>query len=299
MAGFDKACNLLLELRVCSLGAKCSKEEDVMDRSKSTIRVFNLVLIMSLSLIIGVGCAPTPTPSQPTEAQPTLTPTKIIPTPTMQPTSTPLPPTDEPGGKEITVVVPPGSEAIIDGVLKPEEWESALRVDLVGGEQLFMMHEGGYLYLGIRAKPEPVTSICVDQSDRVSILHSSAALGTSIYQQGATNWEQIKDFEWCCRDTTDSPQAQEARQKHLLQYEWVASNGRMGNPDEVEYQIAMPDDSLRLAVTSIGAPNYSSVISWPEDLVDDCSSLDMIGGPIPEQAQFSVEEWITLTISPE
>lgn len=270
-----------------------------MERSKITTHIFNLVVIMSVSLIIGVGCAPTSTPSQPIEAQPTLTPTEIIPTPTSQPTKTPLPPTDEPEEKDLAIVVPPGNEATIDGVLSPDEWESAIQINLVDEGQLFLMHAGGYLYLGIKARPEPVTSICVDQSGQVSILHSSAALGTSIYQQGDTIWEQIKDFEWCCRDTTDSPQAQEARQTHLVKDGWVASNGRMGNPEEVEYQIAMPDDSLRLAVASIGAPNYSSVISWPEELVDDCSSLDMIGGPIPEQAQFSVEEWITLTISPD
>jgi len=270
-----------------------------MERSKITTHIFNLVVIMSVSLIIGVGCAPTSTPSQPIEDQPTLTPIEIIPTPTSQPTKTPLPPTDEPELKDLDIVVPPGNEATIDGVLSPDEWESAIQIDLVDEGQLFLMHAGGYLYLGIKAKPEPVTSICVDQSGQVSILHSSAALGTAIYQMGDAMWEQIKEFEWCCRDTTDSPQAQEARQTHLFEEGWVASNGRMGNPDEVEYQIAMPEDELRLAVTSIGAPNYKSVISWPGDLADGCSSLDMLTGPIPEQTQFSVEEWITLTISPD
>ena len=256
---------------------------------------------MSAGLIFGVSCSPASTPTQLTEAQPTAAPTKTIPTPTptpaMQPTNTSLPPTDEPEGKDITVVVPPGNEAVIDGVLSPDEWGSAIQIDLVDESQLFLMHAGGYLYLGIRAKPEPVTSICVDQIDQVSILHSSAALGTAIYQKGGAIWEQVKDFEWCCRDTTDSPQAQEALQTHLLQAGWVANNGRMGNSDEVEFQIAIEADSLRLAVNSIGAPNYGTVISWPAALGDDCSSLDMIGGPIPEQAQFSIEEWVTVTTS--
>ena len=166
---------------------------------------------MSAGLIFGVSCSPASTPTQLTEAQPTAAPTKTIPTPTptpaMQPTNTSLPPTDEPEGKDITVVVPPGNEAVIDGVLSPDEWGSAIQIDLVDESQLFLMHAGGYLYLGIRAKPEPVTSICVDQIDQVSILHSSAALGTAVYQLGDGVWEQIKDFEWCCRETTDSPQA--------------------------------------------------------------------------------------------
>ena len=268
---------------------------------------FNLIVVVLCSgLILGVSCVPTLTPTQPpvsqstsapTISQPTMTPTKIVQTPTSQPTETPLPPTDELEAEDLDLAVPPGTEAVIDGILAPDEWESAIQIDLVDESQLFLMHAGGYLYLGIRAKPEPVTSICLDQTEQVSILHSSAALGTAIYKKDGAIWEQVKDFEWCCRETTDSPQAQEALQRHLLQDGWVANNGRMGNSDEVEFQIAMEADSLRLAVNSIGAPNYGTVISWPETLGDDCSSLDMIGGPIPEQAQFSVEEWITVTTS--
>jgi hypothetical protein len=283
-----------------------------MQRSNITTRINKIIVIMGLSLSIGVGCVPTSTPAQPTATQPTMTqskilptptsqpkmtPTKIFPTPTSQPLKTPLPPTDEPEAKDLEYVVPPGTEAIIDGVLSEDEWKSAFQIDLVDEGQIFLMYAGGYLFLGIRAKPEPVTSICVDQAEQVSILHSSAAIGTAVYLLGDGVWEQIRGFEWCCRETTDSSQAQEARRTHLLQEGWIASNGRMGNPDEVEYQIAMPEGSLRLAVTSIGSPNYRSVLSWPEDLSGDCSRLEMLTGPIPEQAQFSVEDWMTITVS--
>ena len=264
---------------------------------KITTRVIRFVVIMTAGLVLGVSCVPASTTSLPITVLPTLIPTKIIPTPTSLPTRTPLPPTDFPESKDLEIAIPSGNEATIDGVLSPEEWETAYQTELTGGGQLMLMHKGGYLYLGIRAKPEPVTSICVDHIDQVSILHSSAAIGTAIYQMGDQVWEQIRGFEWCCRDTTDSSQAQEARRTQLQQDGWIASNGRMGNPDEVEYQIAIPDGSLRLAVNSIGAPNYRSVISWPGILADDCSNLDMLRGPIPEQAQFSVEEWITLTVS--
>jgi len=223
--------------------------------------------------------------------------TENIPAPTSQPTETSLPPTDGPEVEASEIVVPAGTVAIIDGVLSADEWEAAIQIDLVDESQLFLMHAGGYLYLGMRGKPEPVTSLCIDQSEQVSILHSSAAIGTAVYQFGDGVWELVRDFEWCCRETTDSPQAQAALGKHLQDEGWVANNGRVGVPEEIEFQIAMPDNSLRLAVNSIGPPYYRSVLSWPNDLADDCSSLEMITGPIPEQAQFSLEEWITLSIS--
>lgn len=255
--------------------------------------------ILCLCLAIGVSCVADSQPAKPTDVSSTETPMKADPASTMQPAQTDLPATLESESQELLVPVPLGSEASIDGVLDTEEWEAAMPIDLEGEGQLFLMHAGGYLYLGVKAKPEPVTSICIDQGEQVSILHSSAALGTAIYQRGDGAWEQVKEFEWCCRDVTDSPQAQEARQAQLLQDGWVASNGRMGNSEQVEYQIAFPGDSLRLAVNSIGAPDYESVISWPADLSDDCSNPEMLTGPIPEQVGFSPDQWITLTISPE
>ena len=279
--------------------------------SKITTRINYLTVIMVSSLIIGTGCGPTSTPSpptalQPTIAQPTSTPTEIllaptltenIPAPTSQPTETSRPPADEPEVEAAEIVVPSGNTAIIDGVLSADEWEPAIQIVLDDESQLLLMHAGGYLFLGIRGKPEPVTSICLDQAEQVSILHSSAAIGTAVYKPGEGVWELIRDFEWCCRETTDSPQAQEALGKHLQDEDWVANNGRAGVPEEIEFQIAMPDNSLRLAVNSIGPPSYRSVLSWPNDLADDCGILEMLTGPIPEQAQFSLEEWITLSIS--
>jgi hypothetical protein len=280
-----------------------------MPRSSITPRLYSLTSFLVLCLIIGTGCAPTSTPSQAivtqaTIAQPTSeptiiippqTPTELKPTQTEQPTETPLPPTAAPETEDLEIVVPPGTEAMIDGVLSAEEWEGALQIDLDDENQLLLMHASGYLYIGMRGKPEPATNICVDQGDQVSILHSSAALGTAVYQLGDGVWERVRDFEWCCRQMTDSTQAQEVLDKHLQEEGWVANNAFRGVPGEIEYQIAMPDDSLRLSVNTIEPPSYRSVLSWPEGLEDDCSRL----GPIPEKAQFSQDEWVTLLVTQE
>lgn len=147
-----------------------------------TKRASRVVVIMIIGLVIGVSCAPVTISSLPSTALPTLIPTKEILTPTSLITITPLKPTEIPESKDLEIIVPDGNEATIDGVLSPDEWNPAYQTELVGGGELLLMHEGGYLYLGIRAKPEPVTSICLDQGDRVSILHSSVAMGTAIYQ---------------------------------------------------------------------------------------------------------------------
>jgi hypothetical protein len=221
----------------------------------------------------------------------------VIPSPTQPPTETAAPPTTEPDIRGPEIAVPAGSEAIIDGVLMPEEWEDAIELDMEEGYQLFLMHAGGYLYIGVRGKPEPVTSICLDQGKEVSILHSSAAIGTALYELGHGVWDLVRDFEWCCRETDNSPQAKESLSRHLQEEGWTANNGLTGVQEEVEYQILLPGDSMRLAVNSIGQPNYRTVHSWPGNLVDDCSRLSMITGPIPEEAQFSIGGWAALSIS--
>jgi len=40
---------------------------------------------------------------------------------------------------------------VIDGIVAPEEWASARREPFLDGSELFLMHAGGYPYLGIRA----------------------------------------------------------------------------------------------------------------------------------------------------
>jgi hypothetical protein len=255
---------------------------------------FKFILPVIIGLIFGVSCAPaTPVPLLPKTTN-TPVPTKESPTPTIFPTETPIKPTQIPETKRLEIVVPGGNEVKIDGILSPEEWEPAYRTELEGGGELLLMHSGGYLFLGVRAKHEPVTSICVDQGDQISILHSSAALGTAIYQPGGEGWEKILDFDWCCRETVDSPQARESRAEQIRQENWLASNGRMGAPEEVEFKIGLPDGSLRLAVTSIGAPDYENIAWWPNEMADDCRNLSMIQGLLPEQAQFSVDNWMTL-----
>lgn len=266
-------------------------------RAKPTILTF-------IWLIFLASCAPA---ASITEASPAAPTTKIPPaiisthTPASvpAPSPTPLSPTDTPDSNRSSLIVPRGEAALIDGTLEMDEWQLADQFELSGGGQLFLMHAEGYLYIGIRARPEPVTSICIDQGEQVSVLHSSAALGTAIYENAGEVWELVQDFEWCCRETTDSPQAQENRADHLEQNGWLANNGRMGVPEEVEFQIYMPEDQLRMAVTSIGAPDYEQINWWPQPMDDDCRNPQMIRGSIPDPAQFLVADWSLLEASPE
>jgi formylglycine-generating enzyme required for sulfatase activity len=209
---------------------------------------------------------------------------------------TEIAPTDSPPENGSTLAVPAGAPPVLDGVLAPGEWDGAMQDRLSDDSQLFLMKDGDFLYVGLRTNStgSGVGSLCVDHGDKVAILHSSAALGKAVYENTQGGWQKVRDFQWRCRSTGSSPSAQAERNAFLEEEGWLASNGRMGLPQEVEYQIALPKGSVRLAIAYLGPPDFDSVIWWPPDLEDDCRNPRMLQGPIPGDAHFSPETWTSI-----
>lgn len=190
--------------------------------------------------------------------------------------------------------IPKGNGPVIDGRFSEGEWDGALKTDLVNGGELMLMHDGGYLYMGIRSREMGFGSICTLDEDRVSILHSSAGLGTAIFEWNGEDWRRIQQFAYCCWEATSS------RLNEFLQEEaWVASLGTMGIPDEMEYQIAIPDGTLTLAVVYVDDFTFETALYWPPDLEDDCLELALIPEDPPERLMFSPETWVTIVIASE
>jgi putative hemolysin len=196
----------------------------------------------------------------------------------------------------LIIAIPNANPPTLDGTLSPGEWDDAWRESFSDGSELFLKHAEGYLYLGIRANPADmiVGNIFVDHGDQVSILHSSAALGTAIYEKRSDGWERTQDFVWRCRDSSNSPSAQAAREKFFQEEGWLANISYMGTPQELEYKIAMPGGSLQLAVTFTPTSDVSVRIHWPVSLADDCINAPQ--GRFPTVMQFSPSTWVTVTV---
>jgi Tol biopolymer transport system component len=192
-----------------------------------------------------------------------------------------------------SIYAPQGNAATIDGVFSSGEWDTARTIELASGE-LLLMHHGGYLYVGIRSENLGLGSVCVYWDDEISILHSSAALGTAVYRRADTGWLKIRDFSWTNREISNSQQALEKRSEHLEREDWLASNGRMGINNEMEYQIAMTNDKIRLAVTYLLSPDYETTDFWPDTLGTGCRNFAPSPGGAREIAFFSPDTWITV-----
>jgi hypothetical protein len=96
-------------------------------------------------------------------------------------------------------------------------------------------------------------------------------LGTFVYEQGDDAWESVTRFFGCCMDLPESMR----RDAQLEDQGWVANLVQKGDPNEMEYQIAIGDGDIILAVTYI-LVNSPTFVWWPENLDDDCGRLELV-----------------------
>ena len=196
---------------------------------------------------------------------------------------------------EATIIeVPSGNPVSIDGSLLENEWEAALKIDLENDAELWLSTSTDYLFLGLRSPAMSYGSICLAQGDQISILHSSAALGTAIYEKGEAGWVLTRDFSWCCRSYAPHSESD----AHFETEGWIASTGGMGLQNEMEYQISLDKSALTLAVVFQDVSGQSTVYWWPENLEDGCLDLVKAGGTLPESLQFSPETWMRIVATP-
>jgi hypothetical protein len=264
---------MLAIITLLLLVAGCSEEQ----QTTATSQVVPTVPVLSLTTI------PSPTAVLSSTTNPT-------------PTAVPSPPAIPSPTAAETIDAPAGDPATIDGLFTPGEWDKALTIDLADGE-LLLMYAGDYLYLGIRSERLGLGSLCVNWHDEISILHSSAALGTASYVKAGVGWQKTRDFTWTNRDFSNSQRAVAEGQEHLERENWLASNGRMGHDSEMEYQIALTNDEIVLGVTYLMSPEYETTEYWPDTVGPGCRHFTPSPGGPPVTVDFSPETWMTVMAS--
>jgi hypothetical protein len=211
---------------------------------------------------------------------------------------TPPPQDSTPTAPDSTVPVPRGIAAL-DGTFSSGEWSRAYVGQLTSGGDVRLMHDSGYLYLGVQRRADLVVTVCLDLGDSVAVLHSSAAIGTAVYRRAQDTWTLTRRFTWELRDSTMSAAAQQERQLFLQREGWVATNAFVGARTDTEFKIAMPSGRLRLAVVpmSVGS-GYQEIAWWPGWLADGCRSEGLLSGYLPGQTQFATRTWIAVVAGP-
>lgn len=192
------------------------------------------------------------------------------------------------------ISVPAGASPVIDGTITAEEWRGARRELFKDGSELLLLRHGEDLYLGIRALGEGMigANVFIGTGGGISIHHVSAALGTAFFEKEGGHWRLVRDFSWRCRRTDSGQEATAERDAFFREERWVASNSRMGAPQELEFRIRPKSASFRLAAHYIRASDPAVKIPWPADLDDD-TVRPTPTGLLPELS-FSPEKWATI-----
>ena len=194
-------------------------------------------------------------------------------------------------GVQPDVIVPYGKPITVDGVMEIEEWAKAAVVGFSDSSELLFLADGEFLYLGIREHSGEMiaANVFVNLEKEISVFHSSAALGTAVYQQEKNTWKKTQDFDWCCRQIDKTDQAMKDLEDQFKAEGWVASNSRRGMPNEIEYQIKIPAEDLIIAVNFLRASDPDKKMPWPVGLDDDCT-IPTPGGS-PQEMGFDINQW--------
>ena len=208
------------------------------------------------------------------------------PTTELRSTNAPSSATSSTAGGSGSLVVPAGIPNAIDGTLEPEEWDDALVTVVDDGSKLYWQEGDGYLFVAIEATDIGAMNLAVAGGDGVSILHSSAALGSASYGRADGQWELIRDFTWCCRTSSEASERTELFEREG----WQASIGFAGVPGQVEYQVVWPDLETALAVSYVSPDG--TVAFWPADLSEE--ARDQLHGSREDTEIFRTEEWVSV-----
>lgn len=183
---------------------------------------------------------------------------------------------------------------VIDGVVNEQEWQPAKVQHFYDGSEIYLMISGDHLYLAVRAVGGGMIAgnVFLWQENGVAVMHTSAALGTALYQRDEERYQKIKDFDWCCRSKIDDALSQSAREVFFGEEGWLGVNSFLGNANELEYKISLRDMPHKLAVNFIQADGGGEKQVWPVGL-EDGVALPSSGG-FPDLIIFDVGKWFAL-----
>ncbi|HEX6165087.1 MAG TPA: hypothetical protein VFZ31_17095 [Vicinamibacterales bacterium] len=204
---------------------------------------------------------------------------------------------------QTTVTIPRSSTpVVIDGKADVAEWSNAVRgASSPSGLQVRLQHDGTALYIAVEAPADGFTSLCLGTSDRVQVLHASAALGAVDYRRTGGPWAPDQAlFVYGMRDPSMTEAAISQRQAYFTQNGWVASTASMGGHRVQEFKIDMTRIATRLAIAFYSTTGTGSVLTWPDSVSanDGCASLPLVRGTVTGGLTFDPSRWAPISLGP-
>lgn len=202
----------------------------------------------------------------------------------------------------------PGS-VTADGALTTDEWHGAAEHTLPSGAKLLLRHDAAGVGIGIRSEKQGVLTIFLELDGKVFALHSSARLGTAIYETRgdgeAPTWHPVQQFEY-----------EYPSDEYYATHGWRSSIGEPRGKGDIECLLSRKllglDKSpagkkakerttpqqitLRIVHAPLGA---SRLPAWPQNAEDDTQNTRLLMGHSPVNLTFEPASWGTLVLKSE
>lgn len=195
-----------------------------------------------------------------------------------------------------TLLIPKSNSPNIDGTIGNNEWKSAVTFTIGGVSQLYLMHDGGYLYIGIKGIFEPWGHLYLRSRSEVSIYHCTSALGKVLYKQERSGlWNTSRKYNWKMKNDEVT---RDGLQRFGNEDSWVASKEFASDNRELEFKISLKNfdvNSFYFAI--VCGLKEKKFIKWPNSLNDGTLKIEYLTGHNPINLKFNFDQWGNLNFS--
>ncbi|HRH41253.1 MAG TPA: hypothetical protein PKY82_06370 [Pyrinomonadaceae bacterium] len=196
-----------------------------------------------------------------------------------------------------TIKISRSNSATIDGKIEETEWKNAKSFDLTGGGKVFLKYDGEYLFVGVRGVSKGWSHLYLNQGEKVSILHASAALGMTSYSQNESKlWQPANPFSWDLRDRTITAETIKKMGDYLAKNFWVANNNNMSNSSEIEFQLKPKNTDEQFFLAIVYASDAKNPQYFPVSLNDDTIKEELVYGNTPNDLKFDCNKWAKISL---
>ncbi|HBS29097.1 MAG TPA: hypothetical protein DEB06_06520 [Phycisphaerales bacterium] len=198
-----------------------------------------------------------------------------------------------------------GTAPVVDGTMSDAEWAGSLKIER-HGQTVWLRADAERVYIGIRGAGPAITTVCIDEPERVRVLHASAALGEVSYDRKDGALKLRGPVEYARQPAGDAEGASAAREAHFAAHGWTGSVVGVGAPGVTELAISREalglsegkeqSFPLALSLLSMAGGKGAGKFTLPDGLSDATVDRRMQAGMFLESAAFTPESWAVLTI---
>jgi len=197
------------------------------------------------------------------------------------------------------VNVPRGIPLISGLAINPNGWKTAVLLKSNGGDEIYLVHDTEYLYVGFRGVYEPWSHLYLNNRSNLNVLHITPSMGRVVYNMNNYGtWRPDRQFNWKMKDKSVDYETSNIDPKKFLEKEgWITCINSSGDKKEVVFKINLKNyDKNNLYIAWVYGFKNNSYLYWPLTLNDDTLKPEIFTGYNPSDLKFNLKNWALLKL---